>query len=96
MAALVAHDRHGIHRLPALHLPHRHAAPARHVVRAAWPVREARAATALVAIATGAFGALWICAAAGLADTGWWHELVFATVVGFTAVCVATILGLRR
>ena len=95
MTALRAHVRHGIH-LPALHVPHRHAALGQTRAHAAQPVREARAVTSLVAIATAAFGALWICAAAGLADAAWWHTLLFATVVGFALVCVATVTGIRR
>ena len=58
-------------------------------------VSETRAVTALVAIATATLGALWVCAAIGLADTSWWRTVVVLAAVAFLGVALAAITWLR-
>jgi len=79
--------------VPALHVPtlHRHRSAAR---SSATPgpaqgergVRAGRGVTALVAVATGLFGALWTLTAFGYADASWWPVVVILAISAVAAL----------
>lgn len=96
MPGSLVHDgRHGSHRF---HLVpgSRPIAQGRAAHRSPLAVREARAVTALVAVATAVFSALWICAAVGLADASWWRVVVVGCTVAFASAAIALLLSLRN
>ena len=59
-------------------------------------LREARAVAALIAVETAVLGALWVCVAAGLADTAWWRMLVVLAVIAFAGLAFALLERLRH
>lgn len=95
MPGSLVHDgRHGTHRFHLVPVS-RPVVRRRGAQRSPRAVREARAVTALVAVATAVFSALWICAAVGLADASWWRVVVVGSAVAFASVAIASLLSLR-
>lgn len=95
MPGSLVHDgRHGTHRF---HLgPVSHPFPRSRAQRSPLAIREARAVTALVAVATAVFSVLWICAAVGLADASWWRVVVVGCAVAFASAAIASLHSLRN